>query len=93
MKTGFATAGLASLAIALAACGQPPATQGSAEEAGERADTQFEQSTQGSTDLSDGPLENAGEALDSAKQNADEAASDAKAAGERATDGNSATQP
>ncbi len=80
MRTAFA-AGVAACALALAACGQS-AVQGSAEEAGERADTQFEQATEGSTDLSDGPLENAGEAIDEAKQDA-----------QAATDGNSATQP
>lgn len=81
MRTVFA-AGLAAFALALAACGQSATTQGSAEEAGERADTQFEQATEGSTDLGDGPLENAGEAIDNAKQDA-----------EAATDGNPATQP
>jgi len=81
MRTVFA-AGVAAGVLALAACGQSTSTQGSAEKAGERADTQFEQATQGSTDLSDGPLENAGEAIDQAKQDA-----------QAATDGNPATQP
>lgn len=93
MKTGFAAAALASLALALAACGQSTTTQGNAEEAGEAADTQFEQTTQGGTDMSDGPLENAGEAIDEAKQNADEAAQDAKAAADRAHDGDPSTNP
>ncbi len=92
MKLVFA-ASLAALALTLGACGDADVAQGSAEQAGERADTQFEQATQGSTDLSDGPLENAGEAIDDARENAGEAASSAAGAADRATDGNPTTQP
>lgn len=70
----FLAAGVAAFALALGACSDGATTQGSAEEAGERADTQFEQATQGSTDLSDGPLENAGEAIDEAREDAAKAA-------------------
>lgn len=55
----------------LAACSQEandPVTN--AEEAGERADSMFEQSTTGETDLTDGPLENAGEKIDEANREA-----------------------
>lgn len=39
-------------------------SQGPNEEAGEAADTNYEQSTTGTTDLGQGPAEEAGEALD-----------------------------
>jgi hypothetical protein len=39
-------------------------TQGPNEEAGEAADTAYEQSTTGTTDMGQGPAEEAGEALD-----------------------------
>ncbi len=41
-------------------------SQGPNEEAGEAADTAYEQSTTGTTDLGQGPMEEAGEALDEA---------------------------
>ncbi len=44
---------------ALAACSQGPN-----EEAGEAADTAYEQSTTGTTDMGQGPMEEAGENLD-----------------------------
>lgn len=52
---------LAAAIGALAACSQGPN-----EEAGEAADTNYEQSTTGTTDLGQGPAEEAGEALDEA---------------------------
>lgn len=51
----------AAAALGVAACGQGPN-----EEAGERADTAYEQSTTGTTDLGQGPNEEAGEAIDEA---------------------------
>lgn len=59
----------ASAAIALlsvAACGQ-----GANEEAGEAADSAYEQSTTGTTDMGQGPLEEVGEAADEAADGAD----------------------
>ncbi len=52
-------------ALALAACGPQSNT---AEKAGEALDTQAEQAATGNTDLSDGPMENAGEAVDAARE-------------------------
>ncbi len=54
-----ATAAVALLGVA--ACGQGPN-----EEAGEAADTTYEQSTTGTTDLGQGPAEETGEAIDEA---------------------------
>jgi ABC-type glycerol-3-phosphate transport system substrate-binding protein len=51
--------------LGLAACGQ-----GANEEAGEAADTAYEQSTTGTTDLGQGPAEEAGEAIDQATDGA-----------------------
>jgi len=62
LKSMLATAA-AVAALSLAACGQGPA-----EEAGEAADTAYEQSTTGTTDLGQGPAEEAGEAIDEATQ-------------------------
>lgn len=50
---------------ALAACSQGPN-----EEAGEAADTAYEQSTTGTTDPGQGPMEEAGESLDQATEGA-----------------------
>jgi hypothetical protein len=50
---------LAVLTLA-SACGP----QGSAEKSGESMDSAIEKATQGGVDRSDGPLENAGEAID-----------------------------
>jgi hypothetical protein len=62
LKTILAAGAALSLA-AVAACGQGPA-----EEAGETADTAYEQSTTGTTDLGQGPQEEAGEAVDGATE-------------------------
>lgn len=59
-----ATAAVALLGVA--ACGQGPN-----EEAGEAADTAYEQSTTGTTDLGQGPAEETGEAIDEAADGAD----------------------
>lgn len=60
-----ATAALGLLGVA--ACGQ-----GANEEAGEAADTAYEQSTTGTTNLGQGPQEEAGEQLDEAQGEAAE---------------------
>ncbi len=86
-------------ALSFAAC-----TQGEMEEAGEAADTQYEQSTTGQTDLGQGPMEEAGEqadeAIGEAEENANELGNDIEDATndavndvEAATDGNEATKP
>ena len=83
--------------FSLAAC-----SAGDAEKAGEKADSAYEETTQGQKDLMDGPLENAGEAVDRAAAEAKEGATDAGNAIEReaneakqdikkATDGNPKT--
>ena len=70
LKTLLASAAVLGFA-GLGAC-SPAAdsTATNAEEVGERADTAYEQSTTGTTDLSDGPMENAGEAADQAAREA-----------------------
>jgi len=62
----------------LAAC-----SPGTAEKAGEKADSAYEESTTGQKDLTDGPLENAGEAVDRAGAEAKQGATDAGNAIER----------
>lgn len=61
--------------FSLAAC-----APGDAEKAGENADSAIEETTQGQKDLTDGPLENAGEAVDRAAADAKEGIDDAGAA-------------
>jgi hypothetical protein len=75
----LALAGLG--AVALAAC-EP---RGPAERAGEQADSAYEEATQGSKDFRDGPMENAGEAIDRAAGQVKESVEDAGAAIERET--------
>lgn len=58
----------AALAFVVAACGQGPA-----ESAGEKADSAFENVTQGQEDRTDGPMENAGERIDNAATSAEAA--------------------
>lgn len=83
--------------LTLSAC-----TAGDAEKAGENADTALEEAGGGTKDLTDGPLENAGEAIDAAGADAKEGLKDAGDAMEReanqakedikkATDGNPKT--
>ncbi|UPT62398.1 MAG: hypothetical protein M0D54_18850 [Hyphomonadaceae bacterium JAD_PAG50586_4] len=60
LKSLLAATAAAAL-LSVAACGQ-----GANEEAGEAADTAYEQSTTGSTDLGQGPMEETGEAIDEA---------------------------
>lgn len=57
-------------AAAVAMLGMAACSQGPNEEAGEAADTQYEQSTTGTTDLGQGPQEEAGEATDAATDGA-----------------------
>lgn len=63
------------LALGAAACSQGPA-----EEAGEQADTAYEQSTTGATDLGQGPAEETGEAIDEAADGEDAVPGDASPA-------------
>ncbi|MBL8557204.1 MAG: hypothetical protein JNM47_00665 [Hyphomonadaceae bacterium] len=76
--------------LSLAAC-----SAGDAEKAGERADSAYEEMTQGQKDLTDGPLENAGEAVDRAATDAgntiEREANQAKEDLKNATDGNPKT--
>ena len=60
LKSVLAATAAAGL-LAIAACSQGPN-----EEAGEAADTTYEQSTTGTTDLGQGPAEETGEAVDEA---------------------------
>jgi len=53
-------------AAAVSLLGVVACSQGPNEEAGEAADTAYEQSTTGTTDLGQGPAEETGEALDEA---------------------------
>jgi len=66
LKSLLGAAAAASL-LGVVACSQGPN-----EEAGEAADTNYEQSTTGTTDLGQGPAEEAGEALDEAQGEAAE---------------------
>lgn len=54
-------------AAAVSLLGVVACSQGTNEEAGENADTAYEQSTTGTTNLGQGPNEEAGEALDEAQ--------------------------
>lgn len=62
-KFGSSSLGVVAIAMAtlLAAACSP---QGSAEKAGQGADSAIEETTQGQRNLGDGPLEEAGEAVD-----------------------------
>lgn len=62
LKSVLAASAAAAL-LGAAACGQGPN-----EEAGEAADTSYEQSTTGATDPSQGPMEESGEAMDEATE-------------------------
>lgn len=59
MKKVLMSAAAAAVLLGAAACSQGPN-----EEAGEAADTAYEQSTTGTTDLGQGPQEEAGEQVD-----------------------------
>ena len=84
LKT-LATAVAAAAMLSLAACG------GSAEKAGENADSAIEEATQGQENLGDGPLEQAGESVDEAAGNQQN--NDAADAVNDATDGDRSTNP
>lgn len=85
MLKSFATAVAAAAMLSLAAC------DGSAEKAGENADSAIEEATQGEENLGDGPLERAGEGLDEATGNQQN--DDGADALNDATDGNPNTNP
>jgi ABC-type glycerol-3-phosphate transport system substrate-binding protein len=59
MKKVLMSAAVSAILLGAAACSQGPN-----EEAGESADTAYEQSTTGTTDLGQGPQEEAGEQVD-----------------------------
>ncbi|MDX2236246.1 MAG: hypothetical protein NW203_01670 [Hyphomonadaceae bacterium] len=61
-------------ALSLTACGA-----GQAEKAGEELDSAYEESTQGAIKLGDGPMEEAGEAIDQAAEQASDSAADSAA--------------
>jgi hypothetical protein len=84
LKT-IATAAAAAAMLSLAACG------GSAEKAGENADSAIEEATQGEENLGDGPLEQAGESVDEATGNQQN--EDGADALNDATDGDASTNP
>lgn len=71
--------------LGLAACGD------SAEHAGENLDSSIEEATQGEENLGDGPLEQAGEAIDEATGN--ERTNDGADALNDAADGDASTDP
>lgn len=78
--------------LTLAACNQPASN--TAERAGEAMDTQAEQAATGQTNMGDGPMENAGEAVDQARENnAAAARGAADATTGAAHDNNPATVP
>jgi hypothetical protein len=86
MLKSIGIAAAAAGALCLAACGQ-----GGAEKAGERADSAIENATQGHHNLGDGPLEQAGGAVDHATGT--QRQGDAADAINDATDGNPNTRP
>lgn len=61
MRKILLTAAASAFALGMAACSQGPN-----EEAGEQADTAYEQSTTGETNMGQGPMEEAGEQADAA---------------------------
>lgn len=79
MKLTFIAAAVSTLA--LVACGPSSNT---AEQAGQAADTKMEQATTGDTNLSDGPMENAGEAIDQGREQAADQMQDAATAEDKA---------
>lgn len=85
LKT-IAIAAAAAAMLGLAACGDG----GSAEKAGENADSAIEEATQGHENLGDGPLERAGESVDQATGHSNDDPADAV---HDATDGSSRTSP
>jgi hypothetical protein len=78
------------LVVAMAALGAACSPQGSAEKAGENIDSAIEETTQGSKNLGDGPLESAGESIDKATGSERNDLPDAAA---DAVDGKSSTKP
>lgn len=81
----IAAAAAAAAMLGLAAC------EGSAEKTGENLDSSIEEATQGEENLSDGAMEQAGEAIDEATGKArDDDAADTL---NDATDGDASTNP
>lgn len=86
MRKTIATAIAAAAMLSLAACGE-----NNAEQSGENLDSAIEEATQGSENLGDGPLEQAGESIDEATGN--EQNNDLSDALNDATDGDASTNP
>ncbi|HEX8899890.1 hypothetical protein [Vitreimonas sp.] len=86
MRKTIATAIAAAAMLSLAACGE-----NNAEQSGENLDSAIEEATQGSENLGDGPLEQAGESIDEATGN--EQNNDLSDAVNDATDGDASTNP
>lgn len=86
MRKTIATAIAAAAMLSLAACGE-----NNAEQSGENLDSAIEEATQGSENLGDGPLEQAGESIDEAAGN--EQNNDLSDAVNDATDGDASTNP
>ncbi len=86
MRKTIATAIAAAAMLSLAACGE-----NNAEQSGENLDSAIEEATQGSENLGDGPLEQAGESIDEASGN--EQNNDLSDAVNDATDGDASTNP
>jgi hypothetical protein len=86
-KAGLGLVAL-SLAAALALAG---CEKGGAEKAGENLDSAVEKADGGNKDLTDGPAENAGEAIDKAASDAGAAIDEAGDKAKAATDGDKGT--
>ncbi|HRO02498.1 MAG TPA: hypothetical protein PLS69_02690 [Terricaulis sp.] len=85
MRKIIASTAIAAAMLGLAACGD------SAEKAGENMDSAIEEATQGHENLGDGPMEQAGEAIDDATGNErNDSVGDAI---NDATDGDASTTP
>lgn len=78
------------IVAAVAALGAACSPQGSAEKAGENLDSAIEETTQGSKNLGDGPIEGAGESIDKATGNE---RTDLPDAASDAVDGKASTKP
>jgi hypothetical protein len=85
MLKKIAIAAAAAALLSVTACGE------SAEQTGENLDSSIEEATQGEENLQDGPLEQAGEAVDGATNS--ERTNDGADALNDATDGNPNTNP
>ncbi len=76
MLKSILAAGAAMSLLGLVACNDSGGAD-SAEEAGQAADTAYEQGMTGQTNMGDGPAENAGEAIDEQREKAADVAEEA----------------